>query len=50
MVALSCFLDTIKVNACTLFLLNKGLDPKKVNSFDFGYQLAEKLVMPVIEQ
>ena len=50
MVALSYLLDTIRVNACTLFALNKGLDPKKVNSFDFGYQLAEKLVMPAIER
>ena len=50
MVALSYLFDTIRVNACALFALNKGFDPKKVNSFNFGYQLAEKLVMPAIER
>ena len=49
MVALLYLLDTIKVNACKLFSLNKSLNPKKMNSFDFGYQLAEELVMLAIE-
>ena len=50
MVALLYLLDTISVNTCPLFALSKGVDSKKVNSFDFRYQLAEKLVMPAIEQ
>ena len=28
--------------------MNSGLDPKKQNSFDFGFQLAKSLVKPQI--
>ena len=35
MVAFLYLLENIRVNACALLTLNKGLDPKKVNSFNF---------------
>ena len=50
MVAFSYLLDTIRVNSSTVFALTKKTDPKKVNSFEYGYTLAEQLVMPQIQR
>ena len=47
-VAFSYLLDTIRVNSSTLIELNKNHDPKLANSFNFGYELATQLVMPLI--
>ena len=41
MVVFSYILDTIRVNACTILVLNQKKEPKKENAFDFGYVLAE---------
>ena len=41
-------LDTARVNASTIVVLNKGESPKKVNSFGFGYDLARSFVLPLI--
>ena len=48
MVAFYYLLDTIRVNSCTLYALNNKQDPKRTNAFDFGYALAEQLIMPSI--
>ena len=45
-VSLAYLLNTIHVNACSVYAINNGLDPKKQNSFDFGLQLAKSLVTP----
>ena len=47
-VLLAYLLDTICVNACCFYAINKDLDPKKQNSFDFGFQLAKSVVTPQI--
>ena len=39
-------LDTIRVNSATLYALNRNMDPKKQSSFEFGYSLAEHLILP----
>ena len=44
-VSLSYVLDTCRVNASTVYALSKGDDPKKTGSFDFGWDLAESLVL-----
>ena len=41
-------LDTIRLNASTLFALAGGRDPKKLNSSDSGMKLAEGLLMPFL--
>jgi hypothetical protein len=46
--AFSYILDTIRVNAGTIMALNTNTDAKKINSFEFGTELAESLVMPHI--
>ena len=48
MVALSYILDQSRVNASTIWALNKGIDPKKIDFFSFGWFLAESLVMPQV--
>ena len=50
MVAFSYLLDTVRINACTLFSLANNDDPTKKNAFDFGYALAKQLVMPHIQR
>ena len=37
MVAFAYLLDTIRVNASTVLAVNKKVDPKKKESFDFGF-------------
>ena len=49
-VALAYLLDTIRVNSSTLVALNSKSNPKGVNSFNFGFQLAKELVIPHIER
>ena len=43
-------LDTIRVNSSSLLALNSGKNPKSINSFDFGWELATQLVTPHIER
>ena len=50
MVALSYILHQSRVNASTIWALNKGIDPKKVDSFSFGWTLAKSLVMPQVRR
>ena len=50
MVAFAYLLDTIRVNASTVLAVNKKVDPKKKESFDFGFKLAKSLVMLQIER
>ena len=47
-VSLAYFLDIIRVNACSVYAMNNGLDSKKQNSFDFGFQISKSLVTPQI--
>lgn len=47
-VAFSYLLDTIRVNASTIYAMVNKTDPKKVNSFEFGCELADALVHPFI--
>ena len=49
-VAFSYLLDTIRVNTSTVFALNNGNNPTKINSFQLGFDLAEALVMAHIER
>lgn len=49
MSSFSYILDTIRVNSQTIYSLNNGMDPRKVNSFKFGWELAKELVKPFIE-
>lgn len=48
MVAFSYILDMSRVNSSTIFALNNNNDPLKVNSFEFGVDLAMDLVKPLI--
>lgn len=48
--AFSYILDTSRVNASTIWALNNEKQPKKVNSFNFGWELALSLVMPMIKK
>ena len=41
-------LDTICVNASTIYALANNISPTKVNSFEFGVELADALIMPFI--
>ena len=49
-VALAYLLHTIRVNSSTLLAMNDGKDPKSINSFNFGFELATDLVMPHIDR
>ena len=44
-VAFSYLLDTNRVNPSTVYALNNNIDLKRVNSFNFGFQIAESLVL-----
>ena len=50
MVVSAYLLDTIQVNSSTLNALNRNMDPKKQSSFEFGYSLAEQLILPQIRK
>ena len=43
-------IDTARVNAGTLFSLKKNTDPRKLNSFQFGLDLARSLVLPHLKR
>ena len=43
-VSLAYLLNTVHVNACSVYAINNGLDPKKQNSFDFGLQIVSYTV------
>ena len=43
-------LDTIRINAKTLWLLKQDKEPTKVNTFDVSFELANALVMTLIEK
>ena len=42
-------LDTIRVNSCTVHALANGKDPKAVNMFDYGADMADALVRPYVD-
>ena len=46
MIALYYILDTIRINATTLLALTEKKDPRKMNSFNVGWELAMSLVVP----
>jgi len=48
--AFSYVLDTCRVNAATVFTLNMKQDPRKQNSFKFGWDLAMDLILPEIHR
>ena len=50
MTAFSYLLDTIRVNAGTIYALNNAEDPRKVHSLDFIFRLGESLIMPEISR
>ena len=50
MAAFSHVLDTCRVNASTVFALNKGQDPRKQKSFNFVLDLASELILPQIKE
>ena len=50
MVVSAYLLDTIQVNSSKLNALNRNMDPKKQSSFEFGYSLAEQLILPQIRK
>ena len=43
-------IDTARVNAGTLFSLKKNTDPRRLNSFLFGLDLARSLVLPLLQR
>jgi hypothetical protein len=45
----SYILDTMRVNAQTIYALNKGVSPRKVKSFEFGWEIVKSLVIPHVE-
>ena len=50
LVVFAYLLDTIWVNSATLYALNRNMDPKKQSLFEFGYSLAEQLILPQIRR
>lgn len=50
-VIMICYLlDTSRVNASTIWALNNGKDPRKVDSHTFGWQLAMSLITPLVRR
>ena len=43
-------LDICRVNAATVLAMNRGSNPRKVNSYDFGMDLALRLIRPHVQQ
>ena len=41
-------LGTARVNSGTIYALKKGSDPRKLNSFQFGLDIARSLILPQI--
>ena len=49
-VAFSYVLDTARINAGTVVALNNNICPKKMDSFNFGFELARAFVLPHINR
>jgi len=49
MISFAYVLDTCRVNASTILVLNNAKDPRMQDSFDFGMDLVTDLVRPFIE-
>ena len=43
-------MDTVRVNSQTVFFLNQDKDPRKQDSWEFGWNLAKALIMPYMER
>ena len=50
MTVFSYILDVSRVNASTLLALDKRIDPRKQDSYDFGMDLAFMLIRPHIQR
>ena len=48
--AFAFFLDLCRVNAATVLAMNRGSNPRKVNFYDFGMDLALRLIRPHVQQ
>ncbi|CAH1242583.1 Hypp6857 [Branchiostoma lanceolatum] len=48
MAAFFYMLDTCRVNSCSVHTMNLNKDPRKENSFDYGWKLGMELVLPHI--
>ena len=48
--AFAYIVDIYRVNAATVLAMNYGSDPRKVNSYDFGMDLALRLIRPHVQQ
>uniref|UniRef100_A0A2P2I3U3 PiggyBac transposable element-derived protein 3 n=1 Tax=Hirondellea gigas TaxID=1518452 RepID=A0A2P2I3U3_9CRUS len=44
--AFSYMLDTMRVNAQTIFSMNNGVHPQKTKSFEFGMEIVKSLITP----
>ena len=43
-------LDICRVNPATVLAINRGSDPRKINSYDFGMALGLRLTRPHVQQ
>ena len=48
--AFSYILDVSRINAATVMSLNKGNDPRQIDSYDFGMDLALALIRPHVQR
>ena len=48
--AFAYILDICCVNAATVLAMNRGSDLRKINSYDFGMDLALRLIRPDVQQ
>ena len=48
--AFAYILDVCRVNAATVLALNRRSDPRKMNSYDFGMDLALALIRPHVQR
>lgn len=48
MAAFAYILDTARINAQTIYSINKSVDPRKSKSFEFGWELVMSLITPHI--
>jgi hypothetical protein len=49
MAAFAYIIDTARVNSQTLYSIQNQIDPRKNNSFKFGWELVKELVTPQVE-
>ena len=50
LVAFYYILDTARINAATMFALKHKENPKKVKSFEIGFELVKSLIIPNIQR